>query len=73
MPRLARFREHRNDHQLATAAVFEKLNYVHVAHDEAGLKTKLPLIYKNGLQPLHKIGRYASPELVGGIKSFLTL
>src|SRR5215203_1840996 len=27
MPRLARYREHRNDHQLATAAVFEKLNY----------------------------------------------
>lgn len=72
MPRLARFREHRNDHQLATARVFEKLNYVHVAQDEADLKAKLLDVYKNKLQPLHKIGRNASPELVSAIKSFLS-
>jgi UDP-N-acetylglucosamine transferase subunit ALG13 len=72
MPRLARFREHRNDHQLATAAVFEKLHYVHVAQNEAELQKKLPAIYKNGLQPLHKIGRYASPELISTLKAFLS-
>lgn len=72
MPRLARYHEHRNDHQLATAAVFEKLRYVHVAHDETNLKTKLPEVYKNGLQPLHKIGQYATPELMASVKSFLS-
>jgi len=71
MPRLARYREHRNDHQLATAQVFQKLNYVHVAFDEAELKTKLLTVFNSGLQPLHKIGKFASPELMGSIKSFL--
>lgn len=71
MPRLARYREHRNDHQMATAAVFEKLTYVYVAHDEQDLKTKLQNIVENSLQPLHKIGRYASPELIESIKSFI--
>lgn len=72
MPRLMRYREHRNDHQMATARVFQKLNYVHVAFDDAELKTKLLSVYKNGLQPLHKIGHFASPELMGSIKSFIT-
>lgn len=72
MPRLARYREHRNDHQMATARVFEKLGYVHVAYDEAELKAKLISVYQNSLQPLHKIGSHASPELMGSIKSFLS-
>jgi UDP-N-acetylglucosamine transferase subunit ALG13 len=71
MPRQARFGEHRNDHQLATARVFQKLNYVHVAFDETELKRMLPDIYMHGLTPLHKIGRHASPELISAVKRFL--
>ena len=73
MPRLARYREHRNDHQLATAAVFQKLNYVHVAQDEQDLKAKLEQVYHSGLQPLHKIGSHASPELIASVRSFLSV
>ncbi len=72
MPRLAQYHEHRNDHQMATAKVFEKLSYVHVAYDERELQSKLLEVYKNGLQPLHKIGRFASPELINSITGFLT-
>lgn len=73
MPRLAKFREHRNDHQLATAQVFQKLNYVHVAFDEDELKTKLPQVYQTGLAPLHRIGAHASPELIASVRRFLEL
>jgi UDP-N-acetylglucosamine transferase subunit ALG13 len=72
MPRLAHYREHRNDHQLATARVFEKLHYVHVAFDEKELKTKLLSVFESRLQPLHKIDQYASPELIASIKRFLS-
>jgi UDP-N-acetylglucosamine transferase subunit ALG13 len=71
MPRLARYGEHRNDHQMATARVFEKLNYVHVAYDEHELQKKLLSVYSERLQPLHKIGNTASPQLIASIKSFI--
>ena len=72
LPRLAKYGEHRNDHQMATARVFEKLNYVHVAYDAQELQQKLLSVYSEGLQPLHKIGHTASPELIASIKSFIT-
>lgn len=68
MPRLAKFGEHRNDHQLATATEFYKLNYVNVAFNEIELKEKLNWILTNNLAPLHKIGKYASHELISSIK-----
>lgn len=37
MPRLAKFGEHRNDHQLATVSKFSKLSNVFVAESEAHL------------------------------------
>src|SRR5436190_2511423 len=40
MPRLAKFGETRNDHQVATAQRFEALGYVNVAYNEEQLKQK---------------------------------
>ncbi|HUQ96914.1 MAG TPA: glycosyltransferase, partial [Chitinophagaceae bacterium] len=72
LPRLAQYGEHRNDHQMATAKVFEKLNYVYVAYNEQELQKKLQSVYQDDLKPLHKIGAIASPELINSIKAFIT-
>lgn len=69
MPRLARFGEHRNDHQLATALAFEKLRYVHVAYDEAQLEEKLVGLLANKAGQLHQIAPHASGELVEELRS----
>jgi len=72
VPRLARYGETRNDHQLATARMFEQLKYVQVAYDdEQELKSKLHTLLQVDLKHMHKIGRYASPELITSIKSSL--
>ena len=41
MPRRKRFREHVNDHQVATACKFEQLGHILVAHQENELPTKI--------------------------------
>ena len=41
MPRLEKYGEHRNDHQLATAKHFLKKGYISVAHDILELNVKL--------------------------------
>jgi UDP-N-acetylglucosamine transferase subunit ALG13 len=69
MPRLARFGEHRNDHQLATARAFEKLRYVHVAYDEAQLEEMLVNLLANKAGQLHQIAPHATGELVEELRS----
>ena len=71
VPRLKKFNEHRNDHQLATAQRFAELDYIHVAYDEIELKEKLPALINEGLSPLHTIGNYASPNLMNSIQNFI--
>ena len=72
IPRLAKFEEHRNDHQVAACEVFKTLNYVNVAADEIELKEKLIGLIANGAKPLHHIGRYASDSLLASLTSFIT-
>ncbi len=69
MPRLARFGEHRNDHQMATAKAFEKLRYVHVAYDEAQLEEMLVDMLTNKAGQLHRIAPHATGELVAELRS----
>jgi UDP-N-acetylglucosamine transferase subunit ALG13 len=72
MPRLMKFKEHRNEHQLATAKRLDSLGYVHVAYNENELKKKVTEIIKGQtLNPLHKIGTYASTSLTNSIKDAL--
>ena len=71
LPRLSKFREQRNDHQWATAKEFEKRKFVHTAYDESELQEKLSQLLTSQLEPLYKIGEFASDDLISSIKSDL--
>ena len=65
MPRMAKYKEHRNDHQLSTIKKMNK--YVHVANNENELKE---LLFKE-INVLGEINEFASPELVNDIQSYI--
>jgi len=69
MPRLAQFREHRNDHQLATARSFEKLGFVKAVYSAGELTDALA--QAENIEPALPIGADASPQLIGFIKKFV--
>jgi UDP-N-acetylglucosamine transferase subunit ALG13 len=72
MPRLLKYGEHRNEHQLATAKRFDYLSYVHVAYDEDELKNKVLMMFKNNsLLPLHRVGTFASQILTNSIREYI--
>lgn len=71
LPRQAEFREHRNDHQLATAKRFESMDLVWVAADAEQLKRHINAITKSG------VGQQASQmpksdRLVRHLRDFIT-
>ena len=70
MPRRAIYGEHRNDHQLATAAKLTHLNGLHVAADETALLRLLSdhTLLKNG--PALASG--ASQGLITAIREFIS-
>lgn len=72
MPRLAQYKEHRNDHQLATARQFEKRGLL-VAYDD---KTLIGMLENYQTEEwvnrdLLK-GKNATESLIEGIKQFIT-
>jgi UDP-N-acetylglucosamine transferase subunit ALG13 len=69
MPRRARFRETRNDHQVAAAKYFGEQGRIIVATDEHELSEKLD--YALTLRETGRIDTTASPELIGTIQRFL--
>lgn len=71
MPRLAKYGEHRNDHQLATAKAFEKLEHVHVAYDVTELREKIKILINKNHQVAFKTGKFASKELLGSLQEFI--
>lgn len=70
MPRRASLNEHRNDHQLATARYFKELGRILVAMDEQELDAQLSRIESTPMAS--RIGRYASPELLAAVRTFLS-
>ena len=72
LPRMVKYGEHRNEHQLATAKKFSKLNYINVAKNEDQLKMMLSRENRKKLISSKKIGEYASADLVNSIRNFLT-
>jgi UDP-N-acetylglucosamine transferase subunit ALG13 len=69
MPRQARFNEHRNDHQMATARRCEKFGRILVAMDEQELADQL-----NSLRDFNasdRIAPFASNELLANVKQFI--
>ncbi|HAF36757.1 glycosyltransferase [Sphingobacterium multivorum] len=71
-PRKVTLREHRNDHQLATAKKMIESGYVYVAMEETEFLEKLRfLIAQETVEPLYRIGPYASFELLNSISQFI--
>lgn len=69
MPRLAKYREHRNDHQLATANSFDKLGYVKAVYNKSELYSALSK--KSEILPAPPISKYASDILLSTIEQFV--
>ena len=67
-PRIAALGEHRNEHQLSTAAKMKERGWVYVATDAEELKA---LLLKPDLHALHHIGSTASEGLVESIAEFI--
>ena len=72
MPRLVKYGEQRNDHQIATARRFDHLGYINVAYDEKELTKKLRLLSANPLNSLFNIDKHASKELIDSLSNFIS-
>jgi UDP-N-acetylglucosamine transferase subunit ALG13 len=73
LPRSAALGEHRNEHQLATAKILEKLKYIHVIYHEKELEAKIFSFLNGELTPLHAIDNTASSSLIGSIQEYLNI
>jgi UDP-N-acetylglucosamine transferase subunit ALG13 len=69
LPRRAALREHRNDHQLATAQRLGQRGLVRVALDEAELERDLDRV--DEFQAAPRIARHASAELLQAVREFV--
>ncbi|MFD0766876.1 glycosyltransferase [Mucilaginibacter lutimaris] len=71
MPRLLKYNEHRNEHQLATAKKLDDLKFVHVAYDEDELIAKILEIWPDKIESLHQVGEQASTELLASLGNYI--
>ena len=71
MPRRGALGEHRNDHQLATAARFADRNGVFVADDESVLPEVIARALKQADGSLQSVPDCAQPALINAIRSFI--
>jgi len=69
LPRLSRFGETRNDHQVPTAKHFDDAGYVLAAKDESELPERMREL--ETFKPRTKIGGAASPELIARLRAFV--
>lgn len=72
LPRLSSLKEHRNDHQFATAKRMDSLNYVNVAYNDSELR-QLLVDFFNGLtlKVAPPLGDSASESLLSSIETFI--
>jgi UDP-N-acetylglucosamine transferase subunit ALG13 len=71
MPRLVKYGEHRNEHQLSTARQFEQLGYINVAYNEEQLIEKLIAQQTIPLKSMFSINESASAELINSLADFI--
>ncbi len=72
MPRLAELREHRNDHQVATARQFKGRKLVHVAETERDLPTMLDdAALSVDQSDGDNASSFASDELIATLRDFI--
>jgi len=70
-PRLGKLREARNDHQLDTCRMMEKICLLQVAYDEKQLKEKIDAYFRNELPVMDKVSPFASAALISSIRNFI--
>ncbi|WP_316809591.1 glycosyltransferase [Pedobacter agri] len=70
IPRKIELKEHRNNHQWATAQKMTELNYVHVVNDEKDLLENIRKFLETGAKSLFKINSEASDSLLESIKDY---
>lgn len=68
LPRLAKWGEHLNDHQLATARKISEMGYAYVVEDTEDMKK---MMLDPNIKPLKKLGIYASKELIDEVCSVI--
>ncbi|MDB5010141.1 MAG: glycosyltransferase family 28 protein [Mucilaginibacter sp.] len=71
MPRLTKYNEHRNEHQLGTSKKMDSLGYVDVVYDEQELIIKFRHMWPKNLKPRNRIGEAASEEIINSINNFI--
>ena len=71
MPRLLKYKEHRNEHQLGTCKQMDKLGYVHVAYDEQELKTMFNQMWPDELTIRNSITADASNKMISTLNHFI--
>ncbi len=69
LPKRACLGEHRNDHQVHTARRFSAMGLIAAAEDEQQLIRLLD--FAEQFPRPQRIGRFASPQLIGTIRSFI--
>lgn len=69
LPRLARFNETRNDHQVGTALHFAEAAQILMAQDDADFVRQLDDV--EAFRPHSLIGGAASPQLIAEIRQFI--
>ncbi|WP_163712917.1 glycosyltransferase [Mangrovibacterium lignilyticum] len=67
LPRLAEFKEHRNDHQYATTKAFAQKEYIYPIYNESDLLKHLNKLSQ--LKCLKQIGDHADDDLLAFIKN----
>ena len=67
-PRIAKLGEHRNEHQTATAEMFDKMGLIYKATDK---KTLEKFLLQKDLPPLKEIGNFASNQLINEVRSII--
>lgn len=69
LPRLARYSETRNDHQVGTARYFDSRGLIMAAYDDDGFSAALEQF--ESFIPRERMGEHASPELLERLTSFI--
>ena len=72
MPRLVKYKEHRNEHQFATCKQMDKMAYVPVAYDEKQLKEMFYQMWPDNLKVLNSsVTDTASKEFLISLDTFI--
>lgn len=72
MPRQKKLKEHRSDHQMATAKYFGEMGYINVAENKEQLAMFITDFYaERKLMKIGNIGDFASAELISKLKNVI--